>query len=284
MIGANLNVAALYIVAVGAISTLGIIMAGWSSNNKYALIGAFRMVAMVVSYEVPMVLTLLIPVILAHSMGFQDIVNAQSGVWFIVMAPIAAVMFYTTSIAELGRAPFDIVEAESEIVAGFHIEYTGIRFGLFYAGELLHALTISAFVATLFFGGWHGWGVEQVPILGVFYLFFKTFIIYWSITWVKYSLPRLRIDQMMDFCWKFLTPLALCLVIVTALLEKLLSGVVHPVFYALCQLSANIIIAWIVVQVLRSYAGQERQKVGKERQVATAPIVEFTEPVMIEEE
>jgi NADH-quinone oxidoreductase subunit H len=124
----------LYIVAVGAVGTLGVIMAGWSSNNKYALLGAFRTVAQMVSYEVPMVIALLIPVILARSMSLQTIVDSQNP-WYVFVAPLAAVIFLVTSIAELGRAPFDINEAESEIVAGFHIEYTGMKFGLFYAGS-----------------------------------------------------------------------------------------------------------------------------------------------------
>src|SRR5574341_108085 len=135
--GANINVGVLYIVAIGAISTLGIIMAGWSSNNKYALLGAFRTVAQMISYEVPMVISLLVPVILARSMEFKYIVDNQT-VWYLLAAPLAALIFLISTIAELGREPFDLTEAESEIVAGFHIEYTGMKFGLFYAGELLH--------------------------------------------------------------------------------------------------------------------------------------------------
>ncbi|OQY89706.1 MAG: NADH-quinone oxidoreductase subunit H, partial [Anaerolineae bacterium UTCFX2] len=221
MLGADLNVGVLYIVAAGAIGTLGIIMAGWASNNKYALLGAFRMVAQIVAYEVPMVIALLIPVILARSMSINDIVNRQS-IWFVVLAPVAALVFLISAIAELGRAPFDLSEAESEIVAGFHIEYTGMKFGMFYAGELLHALTMGALFSSFFLGGWRGPFAEQIPILGVFYLFLKAFFIYWVIMWVKYSLPRIRIDHMLDFNWKFLTPLILVMVLVTAVLDKLL--------------------------------------------------------------
>ena len=153
--GADINVGVLYIVAIGAISLLGIIMAGWSSNNKYALIGAFRTVAQMVSYEVPMVIALIVPVILAASMSIYKIVDTQQ-VWFIFLAPVAAFIFLVSSIAELGRSPFDLIEAESEIVAGFHIEYSGMKFGLFYAGELLHALTIGVLFSSLFLGGWRG--------------------------------------------------------------------------------------------------------------------------------
>ncbi len=142
IVGTDLDVGVLYVVALGALGTLGIIMAGWASNNKYALVGAFRTVAQMVSYEVPMVIALMVPVLLAGTMGINSIVFAQSPVWYVVVAPVAALIIFISAIAELGRAPFDLTEAESEIVAGFHIEYTGMKFGMFYAGELLHALTI----------------------------------------------------------------------------------------------------------------------------------------------
>jgi len=259
--GTNLSVGILYIVAIGAISTLGIIMAGWSSNNKYALLGAFRTVAQMVSYEVPMVIAMLIPVILARSMGLSDIVESQT-IWNVVLAPVAAVIVLLTSIAELGRAPFDLTEAESEIVAGFHIEYTGMKFGLFYAGELLHALTIGAIVSTLFFGGWRGPGAETFPILGIVYYFLKAFFFYWVIMWIKYSLQRIRIDQMLNFNWKFLTPLALTVLIVTALLDKVLPRD-NMLWYSLGMLLANLIIIWVTLQILRSRARFERKRVAE---------------------
>jgi NADH-quinone oxidoreductase subunit H len=272
LIGADINVGVLYVVAIGALGTLGIIMAGWASNNKYALLGAFRSVAVMVSFEVPMVITLLVPVILARSMGINDIVVAQN-IWYIVLSPLAALIFFISAQAELGRAPFDLAEAESEIVAGFHIEYTGMKFGLFYAGELLHALTFGAILSALFLGGWRGPGVEAMPILGVFYLFLKSFLIYFVIMWVKYTMPRIRIDHMLSFCWKFLTPLALVLVIVTALLSKLLEGIqqTNPLLHAGAFLVANLIIIALTVQTLRKYARIERQRVGEPRPVARAP-------------
>jgi NADH-quinone oxidoreductase subunit H len=267
IVGANLNVGVLYIVAIGAISTLGIIMAGWASNNKYALLGAFRTVAQMVSYEVPMVIALIIPVILARSMGLADIVEGQS-VWYIVVAPLALLIVFITSVAELGRAPFDLTEAESEIVAGFHIEYTGMKFGLFYAGELLHALTVGAIVSTLFLGGWRGPGAEAYPILGVIYFFIKAFFIYWVIMWVKYSLPRIRIDHMLGFNWKFLTPLALIVLMVTAITDKLLEGTTTQV-YVLVMLAVNLLIGWLTLQILRSRARIERQRVADPKPFAS---------------
>ena len=274
VIGADINVAVLYIVAIGAIGTLGTIMAGWGSNNKYALLSAFRTVAQVIAYEIPMVVALMVPVLLARSMSIQDIVESQP-IWFIVMAPIAAIILLISSIAETGRAPFDLVEAESELVAGFHIEYSGIKFAMFYAGELLHALTIGALISSLFLGGWRGPGVNAVPILGVFWLFLKAFIMYFVIAWVKYSLPRIRIDQMLAFNWKFLTPLALVVLMVTAIMDKVLSGTT-PVGYALGMLLANLAIVWATVLVLRKYASIQRSSVAEPSPIASPDLANFT--------
>ena len=276
VVGTDLNVGILYLVAVGAIATLAIIMAGWSSNNKYALLGAFRTVAQMISYEVPMVIALLIPVLLARSMGVSDIVYSQE-VWYILVAPAAALIFLISSIAEIGRAPFDLVEAESEIVAGFHIEYTGMKFGLFYAGELLHALTIGALFAALFLGGWSGPGVQAVPVLGVFYLLIKAFFIYWVIMWIKYSLPRIRIDHMLNFNWKFLTPLALVLLLATAIADKALEGST-TVVYILVMLGLNIVLVLGALALARGYASKERQRVGEPKPVARPP-----QPTVIEQ-
>jgi len=266
ILGSDINVGVLFIVAVGAFSTLGIIMAGWASNNKFALLGAFRTVAQLVSYEIPMVISLEIPVLLASSMGIHTIVNSQN-VWYIVVAPVAGLLFFISSIAELGRTPFDLLEAESEIVAGFHIEYTGMKFGLFYAGELLHALTVSALFSTLFLGGWRGPFAEQFPLLGVVYLFIKAFIVYFVIMWIRYSFPRIRIDHMLAFNWKFLTPLSLSVLIVTAILTKVLQGTSEPVFVA-SMLLANAVIAFITLTIIRRYAYVQRKQVAEFRPVA----------------
>lgn len=271
MIGSDINVAVLYIVAVGGIGTLGIIMAGWGSNNKYALLSAFRSVAQVIAYEVPMVVALMVPVILARSMSIQEIVKSQP-IWFIVMAPIAALILLISSIAETGRAPFDLVEAESELVAGFHIEYTGIKFAMFYAGELLHALTIGALISSLFLGGWRGPGVNAYPILGVFWLFLKAFLLYFVIAWIKYSLPRIRIDQMLAFNWKFLTPLALTVLMVTAVMDKLFAGLT-PLGYAVGMLLMNIVVAWITILILNKYARFERKRVAEPGPIANPDLV-----------
>ena len=267
--GTDLDVGVLYIVAIGALGALGIIMAGWSSNNKYALLGAFRSVAVLISFEVPMVISLLVPVILSSSMGFNQIIAAQD-VWYIVLSPLAALIFFIAAQAELGRAPFDLGEAESEIVAGFHIEYTGMKFGMFYAGELLHALTFGALFSALFLGGWRGPGAEAFPLLGVVYFFIKSFILYFVIMWVKYSLPRIRIDHMLSFCWKFLTPLSLVLVIVTAVLAKVLQDASTLVVFFAFTL-ANILLITGTIIILNRYAVKGRQKVAEPRPVAISP-------------
>ncbi len=268
--GTDVNVGALYIVAIGGLGTLAIIMAGWSSNNKYALLGAFRTVAQLVSYEVPLVLVLLVPVILAHNMGMNGIVQAQS-IWFIVYAPLAGLIFFISSIAEIGRTPFDLLEAESEIVAGFHIEYSGMKFGLFLASELIHAMTISAITATLFFGGWRGPGVEAVPVLGLLYFILKTGILYFITMWVRGTLPRVRIDHMLNFNWKMLTPLALVLLSVTAIVEKVVdqAGASTAVKVG-SHLAANLIILLVVVQILRGVAARSRQQLRVFEQKAVA--------------
>jgi NADH-quinone oxidoreductase subunit H len=268
--GTDLNVGILYIVAIGAISTLGIIMAGWASNNKYALIGAFRSVAQLVSFEVPMVLTLLVPVLLSGTMGINGIVQEQS-IWYIIFSPLAALIFLICIQAELGRAPFDLPEGESEIVAGFHIEYTGMKFGMFYAGELLHALTFGGLFSALFLGGWRGPGAETYPFLGVFYFFVKAFIMYFVIMWVKYSLPRIRIDQMLNFTWKFLTPLALGLVIFTSIVLKIFQDA-NILIQAVALLLTNVILVGVTLQSLRRRVYQEPPRVAEPRPVAVSPV------------
>lgn len=268
--GVDLNVALLYLVAAGAIGTLSIIMAGWASNNKYALLGAYRMVANMISYEIPMIVALLIPTVLTGSMSLKTITEAQftnGGVWFVLVSPLGALIFLIAAIAELGRSPFDLNEGESEIVSGFHIEYSGMKFGLFYAGELLHAFTFGGFVAALFFGGWHGPWAEQYPLLGAFYFVVKAMIGYWVIMWVKYTVPRIRIDHMLAFNWKFLTPLSFILLMVTAVVHRILIDVrvllgadgLGLLVYVAGMFLSNVIVAWITVEGLRFQARRKRE-------------------------
>ena len=270
IIGVDLNIGALYIIAAGAIGTLSIIMAGWSSNNKFALIGAFRQVAVMVSFEIPMLTMLLIPTIFAGSMGFNAIVDKQESVWFVFLAPVAAIIFLIAAIAELGRAPFDMAEGESELVAGFNTEYSGMKFGMFYAGELLHAFTFGGFWSILFFGGYRFFGLEQVSaFLAIAVIVFKAFIGYWIIMWVKYTLMRIRIDHMLAFNWKFLTPLAFVLLMVVALMNALLAGT-PTLVYALGMFLSNVVVGWIALEIARSYSRKERERVEGPKPVVEA--------------
>lgn len=221
VVGSNIGIGLLFIIAIGGLGEFGIILAGFGSNNKYALLGAFRAVAQLVSYEVPMVIVLLIPVMLSGSMGLNDIVASQS-IWYIVLAPVACLIFFITSIAENGRAPFDLIEADSELVAGFNIEYSGLKFGFFFVADFLHAFTSAIVFSTIFLGGWQGPGVAELPVLGGFYLLLKTLVVYFLMLTLRFTLPRFRIDQMMDLNWKILTPLALFTFMSTAVVNKVL--------------------------------------------------------------
>ena len=271
-LGMDMNVGVLFIVAAGTLSALAIILAGWSSNNKYALLGAFRTVAQMVAYEVPVVLSLMVPVILARTMSVQGIVEHQT-VWYIVYAPVALLIFFIASIAEIGRTPFDLLEAESEIVAGFHIEYSGMKFAMFFAAEFLHAFTVGALTTLFFLGGWRGPGVEQFPILGLVYFWIKAFLGYTVVAWIRFTFPRLRIDQMLDFSWKFLTPLALVLVMGTAILDKVVADW-GTWGRALAHLVMNVLIGWAAIAWSDAYERRKpRPVVSEPRPVARPPQV-----------
>ncbi|MEW6287815.1 MAG: complex I subunit 1 family protein [Chloroflexota bacterium] len=264
ILGVDLNIGVLYIIAAGSIGTLSIIMAGWASNNKFALIGAFRQVAVMISFEVPMLATLLIPTILAGSMGTAAIVEGQD-IWYVLLTPLGALIFLVAAIAELGRAPFDLAEGESELVSGYNIEYSGMKFGMFYAGELLHAFTFGGFWAILFFGGYRFFGLEKVsPFLAIAVILFKAFIGYWLIMWVRYTLLRIRIDHMLAFNWKFLTPLAFTLIMVTALMNALLSGT-STWLYVTGMFFSNVLVAWGALEIARSYSRRERERIEGKR-------------------
>ncbi len=269
MLGVDLNMGLLFIIAAGSIGTLSIIMAGWSSNNKFSVIGSFRQVAVMVSFEVPMLAVMLIPTIFAGSMGMNAIIQSQD-TWFFLFSPLAALIFLIAAIAELGRAPFDLAEGESELVSGYNIEYSGMKFGMFYAGELLHAFTFGGFLAILFFGGYRFFGLEKVsPLLAIAILLFKALIGYWIIMWVKYTVMRIRIDQMLSFNWKFLTPVSFALVMVTALMNALLRDADSWLFITGMLLS-NVIVAWVALEIVRSIGKKERERVEGPKQIAEA--------------
>ena len=219
MVGVDLNVAVVFIVAMGAIPILAMLMAGWGSNNKYALMGGFRAVNQLLSYEIPMVLALLTVVLLSGTMSTVGIVEAQSSIPFILVTPVAFVIFFLAALAELGRTPFDLLEADSEIVAGYFIEYSGMKFALFFLAEFINLFMMAGLIATLFLGGW------QWPILPSWLWFLvKTIGVIFVIMWIRSTFPRLRVDQLLGFAWKALVPLALVNLFLVALVTKLVEA------------------------------------------------------------
>ena len=208
---ADLNIGILYVVAISSVSAVGIFMAGWGSSNKYSLLGAMRNVASVVSYEIPMVLAIAGVVLLAGSLSMNQIVLAQD-IPFILLQPLGFLLVFISGCAEINRSPFDLVEADSELVAGFHTEYSGMKFAMFYLAEYAEALAISAIITTLFLGGWRG------PVLPPWLWFLiKVISVFSVMVWIRATVPRIRIDQLMALAWKFLFPLALINLIITSI-------------------------------------------------------------------
>jgi NADH-quinone oxidoreductase subunit H len=237
---ANLNIGVLYILALASVGTYGVIMAGWSSNNKYSLMGGFRSAAQMISYEIPMAFAIITVVLMAGSLNLADIVNAQAaGRWYIFALPVGPVLFFlyfVSGMAETNRAPFDLPEAESELVAGFFTEYTGMRFAMFFMAEYANMVMVSLLVSILFLGGWQPlqifpqWlgGIAPVALLNkalraippTLWLLAKVYFFIFVYIWVRATLPRFRYDQLMAFSWKVMLPLALGTLMVAALMKQ----------------------------------------------------------------
>ncbi len=215
-IAPGVNVGVLFILAVTSLGVYGIFLAGWASNSKYAVLGGIRSSAQMISYELAMGLSLLIPVMLADSMDLGVIVEAQRGGWFVLLQPIAAVVFWITAMAELQRHPFDLLEAEQELSAGFNVEYGGMRFGMFFMAEYMKMVILSALAAVFFFGGYLGPFVDQFPALGFVYMGIKIVLGLFLMIWIRASWPRFRYDQLMSFGWKVLLPISVLNFIITA--------------------------------------------------------------------
>ena len=219
---ADIDVGILLVLGLGAFTTLGILMAGWASSNKYALLGGMRVAAQLISYEIPLVLSAMVPVLWAGTMSLQGIVEAQRGIWNIAIlpvGPVAFLLFLTAGIAEVNRSPFDLAEAESEIIAGFHTEYSGMRFALFFLAEYANSFAVGAIASVLFLGGWLG------PILPPYvWMFVKAYGVFLILIWVRSTLPRLRYDQLMQFAWKVALPISLATLVITAALVSLTQG------------------------------------------------------------
>jgi NADH-quinone oxidoreductase subunit H len=231
-------------------------MAGWGSRNKYALLGALRAVAQIISYEVPQALSVVGVLILTGSLSMVSIVEAQHPVWFVFLQPVGFLIFLIASIAEINRTPFDLPEAESELVAGYHIEYSGLKFAMFYLAEYLGPLIVSAISVTLFLGGWRG------PLLPpVIWFFVKTLLMVFVLLWIRWSLPRLRVDQLMNVAWKFLVPLALANLLMAAVVASLTRGAGPALTLAGFTLGNLLLVAGTAI-VLALVAPPERERAG----------------------
>ncbi len=275
LIGFDLNIGVLYLVALGSVGIMADLMAGWGSNNKYALLAGFRIVAQLISYEIPMVLAMFAPVLLLGTMRMGAIAEAQSfeilglnlGIgWLGIIMPGAFFIFFIAALAESEQTPFDLLEAESELIAGFHIEYSGMKFAMFFLGQFLNTFFLGAIAVTLFMGGWQGplvgnfagWfggpGIVIDVLLGFIYFNIKIFAFYVVVMWVKGTFPRIRVDQMMHLAWKVLVPLVLALILWQMIALKLPGGV--WIQYAVV-LIGNIIVIGVVLNTLEKYFKNE---------------------------
>jgi NADH-quinone oxidoreductase subunit H len=236
-IAPGVNVGVLFILAVTSIGIYGVVLAGWASNSKYAVLGGIRASAQMISYELALSLSVLTPIMIADSMDLGVIVEAQKGGWFVLMQPLAALVFCIAALAELQRSPFDLLEAEQELSAGFNVEYAGMRFGMFFMAEYMKMIILSAIAVVLFFGGYRGPFVDQFPALGFVYMGLKIVVGLLLMIWIRASWPRLRYDQLMSFGWKVLLPIAVLNFIITGVFLVLYEeGYFQPIIAAITGL------------------------------------------------
>jgi NADH-quinone oxidoreductase subunit H len=220
----DLNVGLLLIFGFSTFNVLAVLIGGWASNNKYSLLGAIRSVAQNVAYEIPLLLSILSVILYSNSLKMSVIVESQARVWNVFWMPVAALIYLICAMAETNRAPFDIPEAESELVAGFHTEYSGMRFALFFLAEYSNMLIVTSVATTLFFGGWQSPPLLGfLPVPGLVWFLAKTYVLIFIIIWVRWTFPRLRFDQLMNFCWKIMIPAALLHLIVYAGIIKFIN-------------------------------------------------------------
>ncbi len=222
IVATNIEISLIFVFAILGISTLSLVMAGWGSNNKYALLGGLRSAAQMMSYEIPLILSTIGVVLMAGSMNLTEIVRAQQNIYYIVPQAIAFFIFMTAALAEINHTPFDIPEAESEIVAGFNIEYSGFRFAAFFLAEFVNLFIVCALAALLFLGGWLPF---TNPVYGTLFFLFKTYVLIFITMWIRSTFPRLRLDQFMSFGWKVLLPLSLVNIFVTAAIVLIVDNI-----------------------------------------------------------
>jgi NADH-quinone oxidoreductase subunit H len=217
----DLDVGLIFMVSIMAVNMVAILIAGWVSNNKYSLFGAIRSVAQNVAYEIPMLLSLLSVALMTNTFSMQKIVQAQSPVWHIVVQPVAFLIYFIAGMAETNRAPFDLPEAESELTAGFHTEFSGIAFSFFFLAEYTNMFFVSSIAVVLFLGGWSGPTLPYMDYTGIIWFMLKVYTLLFIMIWARWTYPRVRFDQLLNFCWQYLIPFSLVNLLVTAIIVKL---------------------------------------------------------------
>lgn len=217
----DLNLGLLFIVSMTSINVMAILVGGWGSNNKYSMFGAMRAVAQSIAYEIPILLSMLAVVLMTNTFSLKEIVGAQQNIWFILLQPLAFMIYIISGVAETNRAPFDLPEAESELTAGFHTEYSGMGFSLFFLGEYTNMFTVASVATVLFLGGWHGPPLPYGEYLGIVWFFLKVYFLLFFMIMIRWTYPRVRFDQLLNFAWKYLVPFSLANILITAVVIKL---------------------------------------------------------------
>jgi len=256
LVGEQLNVGALYVVAIGGMHVLAVVIAAWGSNNKFALISAFRVVNQLLAYEIPLVLSILAVVLLTGSMNLVEIVDQQVVPYFVVM-PVAALIYTTAALAEANRSPVDLIEADSEMVAGYLVEYSGMKFAMFFIAEYVNMFAVGIVASTLFLGGWKFFGLEDLaPILRPVIVFAKAAFIIFLMLWFRATFPRLRFDQLIGFAWKFLVPLSLVNLLIVAIAVKIPLGdpITEPYIRGAIILILNLVMTAVAFLIVRRAA------------------------------
>ena len=260
---ADINVGILYFMSIAAISVYGIVLAGWSSNSKYAMLGGLRSTAQMISYELSLGIALVPVILLANSMRMIDIVETQSSAWFVLIQPVGAFIFWIATLAEVNRAPFDMPEAEQELTAGYHSEYSGMKFALFFMAEYQKMIIVCAIMAVFFFGGYLGPDITKIPfigqsltgiapLMGPVYMFIKIVALLFGMIWVRATWPRIRYDRLMEFGWKILVPLSIVIVFITATGILLADEFSNSIFLWMIPVVSVIVGLIPVVMVYRS--------------------------------
>ena len=217
----DLNLGLIFIVSMGSVNVMSLLVAGWGSNNKYSMFGAMRAVAQSIAYEIPILLSMLAVVLMCNTFSLKEIVGAQEKIWFVCLQPVAFLIYVIAGLAETNRAPFDLPEAESELTAGFHTEYSGMGFSLFFIGEYTNMFIVASVATVLFLGGWQGPYLPYGEYLGIVWFFLKVYFLLFLLIMIRWTYPRVRFDQLLNFAWKYLVPFSFVNILITAVLVKL---------------------------------------------------------------